>query len=226
MLILHAIGFRSDLQDLELDEANLLDITCVSAGELAAIVSSVRPGGENLFEDADSVRALALAHHHLLQAVSHHCDALPIQLGALHSDPETVRKALETHAQDWARQLEGVAGCCEVSIQVTAKQQQTGENAQAIRGGRDYLKARRAQRDQRRSNVTNGEAGMAHLQDALTPMARRFAAGSTDLRFLVERQQLDNFLAAAAAAQTSDAMAGLAVQATGPWPVYSFMEAA
>lgn len=229
MLILHAIGLASQLQSIALESDTLSGSTLVLQDDLAALVSTVSDDAEALFEDAERVRTMALAHHNLLIAASAHADVLPIQLGALHSGEAAVRAILNDQSHGWHAQLSKIAGCCEIAIAITRSSESAAPTTAPAHApataGRDYLKARRAVRDQRLNKAANAEAARAHLQDVLSPMARGSTAG-TDLRFLVERAQMDSFLAATTQAEASEQLDGLAVQATGPWPVYSFMEAA
>src|SRR3954454_12470642 len=83
-------------------------VTCVSHGDLAALVSDLR-------ERVRPSRRNVMAHSEVLQALVAQNDVLPMQFGVVMPDADAVRdELLVAHGDDLRAELDALTGCVEL----------------------------------------------------------------------------------------------------------------
>ncbi|MGW4898104.1 GvpL/GvpF family gas vesicle protein [Kitasatospora sp. NPDC004240] len=81
-------------------------LSTITASDLTAIVSTAP-------DDLRARRRDVLAHQEVLLHLMAHGPTLPLRFGALASDEQQVRDALEEHADSYHQRLQALAGCTE-----------------------------------------------------------------------------------------------------------------
>jgi hypothetical protein len=165
--------------------------------------------------NGDDVDAAALwRHEERLEQLMKLRPLLPVRYGTRVPDEAAAAAAVAGRGAELLAQLDRVRGAVEVSVRV---REATPASPAPAETGAEYLQARTA--------ATRAGDG---VHQVLRPLARdsRVLGGTEPLRaaYLVERDEVDAF--AARVRQLQGEHRELAILCTGPWPPYSFSEAA
>ncbi len=230
MFIIHAIIKNSaDATSAIKAAATRLEPVLIPSASLLAVVSRVADhDAGTLFEDADRVREIGLLHNELLVKLVAQIDLVPVRLGALHSDEAAVLNQVEENAAFFEAALAHISGAVEVTLDVVNKAvAELPAVATTPATGRDYLKARHAQKNIVRLAVSSRETFINELAQEVSQICRdQKPEGSQRLCVLVERAKLDDFIALFDTLQQRAVSNHLELTASGPWPAYSFVGAA
>jgi hypothetical protein len=182
-------------------------------------VVAVRSDGVSVLcapANGDTVDADALwRHEELLEGLMKLRPLLPVRYGTRVQDEAAAAAAVAGRGAALMAQLDHVRGAVELSVRVRAVE--ASPPATGAESGVEYLRARTAA-----SRIGEG------VHAALEPLARdcRVLGGAEPLRaaYLVEHDDVDAFVARVRELQGEHPE--LAILCTGPWPPYSFSEAA
>jgi hypothetical protein len=195
----------------------LLAITEAGAAPAPPVVALSSDGVSILCipaRDAEPDADALWRHEELLESLMDAGPLLPVRYGTRVSDEAAAVAAVAGREAALAARLEHVRGAVELALRVRSEE----EAAPAIAdSGAAYLRARTA-----RSRLADS------VHEALAPLARdsRLRVGAEPLRaaYLVAREDVDGFVARVRELQTEHPE--LTIVCTGPWPPYSFSEAA
>jgi hypothetical protein len=191
-------------------------LRCVAHGALAAVYSDDPPAAPAPTEDA------LWEHERVAERLMSEHAVLPLRFGSTLAGVGELRDVLAGRADELTAALVRVRGAVELGVRASVGGVQPGP----VRGGtgRAYLAAKL---DRRRAAAAIGEA----LHARLDPLARAASfKTSADPRpafagsYLVDRDGVDRFREEAEAA--GSAYPELELACTGPWPPFSFTEAA
>jgi hypothetical protein len=166
--------------------------------------------------NGDGVDADALwRHEELLEGLMKLRPLLPVRYGTRVPDEAAAAAAVAGRGAELMARLDHVRGAVEVSVRVRPAAPAPPTTAE--QSGVEYLRARTAA-----SRAGEG------VHEVLEPHARdcRLLGGAEPLRaaYLVEHDEVDAF--AARVRELQGEHPELAILCTGPWPPYSFSEAA
>ena len=212
--------------------------------DIVAVASAMPPeaADENAvrarLETMDSVAATARAHHAVVDAVAAHGAVVPFRLATIHRDQRRVIDLLRERYVEFEAALDRLAGRVEMGVKVYAAASARAPVTMAAPGGaspgRDYLRARRAERDQRergtrhavdvadRVDTTLAETAVERTQHRpqATQLRDDHAENILNAAYLVQADELPAFHALVR--QLGTDAPELRIEVTGPWPPYSF----
>jgi hypothetical protein len=213
--------------------------------ELVAVVSALAPAAADeaslraRLETLAELEPIARAHHAVVAAVAACTPALPLRLATIHRSDDRVAQVLRREYRHFCKTLDRLAGRVEVGVKIHLGPEGasggTGSVSAARVGiGRDYLRNRREQRDQRQKFWQRAATTAEQIEAVLAGLAvehRRHRTQSGELSaasgenvynaaYLVEARRVDEF--AACARRLSAGNPHVAIEITGPWPPYSF----
>jgi len=225
----------------------------VTGGPVAAVVSAV-PAEEfdeeplnSRLRDLDWLSPRAAAHQAVNARLMELDDALlPLSFGSVYRDEASLRRTLESRADDFARRLEAVRGRAEWVVTLTRDQtralaslehasevlRRLNDEIAASPPGRQYLLTRRLG-DVRRQELANLDAeaiqsavlGLAGAVERIyrEPLAEGTVGGPVArASLLVPRAGEAAFLAEVGRLDRVWSARGYSLAATGPWPPYRF----
>jgi hypothetical protein len=229
-------GHPDDIQRAELSHSDpssqspLLHVHWVRQGALAAATSVALPAATG-----------PLQHARLLAAIYRHISILPARYGTVLPDDEAVRRFLDSHGEDLARESERLRGTAEMGLRIELPHSrgpaEGAGRSSAVPGGAapsgatpaSYMAARRARyRCQDRLAAQSQWVADTYLR-ALKGLIRDWQRRSPEppgmvrLAFLVEVEQAAAF--ARRVAMLRSMQLGQQCTLFGPWPPYSFLEA-
>jgi len=216
-------------------------VAALEAGSLRVIASPAGNDADALqarFADAAATAELALAHNRILASLAPSLDIAPVALGAvvtLAGLPGLLaqrRSALEAA-------LARIAGCVEYGVKLFAPARGEAVSPSpapaADSGGRAYLQRLQQARQQRRAARQSLEefeadvrarcAALAQERVELASVAGPRGRPLLSLALLVARAHAGRFEDEAAALFEDAQQLGLSLEASGPWPAYSFTTA-
>lgn len=194
-------------------------------------------------QDMEWVGSRALAHEAVVERFLHHDAVLPMQLFALFRTDARAIDHVVQRRRSVAKILSRIEHQVEWGLRLTfepAKETRldgaraTGGSAAAV-SGREYLKRKRASRDESRTQLRRARGEAARVYRALSPAAtrslrrtdlERAVAGSRlvlDAAFLVPAARSRTFASAVRRHTRPLARSGVSVSLTGPWPAYNFI---
>jgi hypothetical protein len=225
----------------------------VAEGPIAAVASAV-PAEEfdeeplnSRLRDLEWLSPRAAAHQAVNARLMELDDALlPLSFGSVYRDEASLRRVLESRADDFARRLEAVRGRAEWVVTLTRDQrgalaslerasaplQRLREQIAASSPGRQYLLGRRLE-DVRRQELANLDAeavqstvlALAETVERVyrEPLAEGMVGGPiARASLLVPRAGEAEFLAEVERLDRIWSARGYSLAATGPWPPYRF----
>jgi len=226
----------------------------VDAAGLTAVVGSVdlesfgEDGLRRSLNDLPRLEAIVRTHHDVIQAVSRLGPTVPARVPAVYDDDAGVETMLEEHRQTLAEAVDRVDGRQEWGVKAYGQPPpvpapadprrvpRTGAGSPRPASGTAYLQQRRAAvsaRDETRRTAL-AEAEALHSQLCRSAMACRLhrpqhAALTGDTRWMVLNGSylLDDERSGAFRAtvtRLAPSHAHLAIELTGPWPPYSFVD--
>lgn len=181
------------------------------------------------------------AHQGVLQSVARACTLLPMAFGVVAPSEAAVRDLLDEHAEELRTELESVRGRVEMTVRLSldptlAVRAYVDDDAdlkrlaaQIAAGAGHEVKMRAGRRfealmNERREHALAAlSAGLAPVSAELRPGTLRTERDLVNLAALVQRERLPDFEAAvhAVAAQFDDRHA---LDFSGPWPAFSFVD--
>lgn len=219
-------------------------VELVCAGDLAAVVSPLRPTGlwgvDGRGEaDLESLAPRARQHERVLEQVLDLGAVLPLRFGVLYPSLDRIRAVLDEQAATLAEALRRVDGHREWGLTITVEQAPVDRPTPSLTSvdGRDYLARRRAEREAAERQADEQAAAVAEIHRDLDAVAaaavvHRAVAGTASrgkvvmrASYLVAESTAAAFRQAAEAGLRSAAPAlGLSGDLTGPWPPYHFCD--
>lgn len=193
-------------------------------------------------EDLAGLEDLARAHDAVVDALAGQGVVVPFRLATLHRDDRGVAEMLRRRHRQLRRALDRVAGRVELGVKVYAvpaalamtARPASDDAAPSASPGRDYLRRRRDDRQQRERTFARAAAVARQVDRDLATLAHDVAhhrpqdprlsgaAGENLLNasYLVDAGLVDGLVARAN--ELDGAVSGVAVVVTGPWAPYSF----
>lgn len=253
--LLHGVirdDVRAPLPDIDGVELSWVD----SGAGLKGLVSSTEAmrdhTAQGLVASGEAAMDLAMAHHRLLAGLAPFIDLAPVALSAGWPSIDAIKANIGEHKAAFETALNRTAGHVEYVVKVlsadreNAPEKPTPEKpapekptpaseAKPGGSGRDYLMARKAKRDAKRSQVDRIEMYCEAVEAGFAPHAallertplKDHSAGSKRiwLQFsaLVARGAGEKtFVDAGAPIYEQGQAIGLELEVSGPWPVYTF----
>jgi Gas vesicle synthesis protein GvpL/GvpF len=212
----------------------------VTSGDLALLVSAVRPDELRIDEDDLSetgrLATLARGHDAVVRAAALRGPVLPLRFGTVVPDEAAARRLLDEHGDAARERLQRIDDSREWGVKLVRRLDvdpvPVGPRPSERAGvtGTEYLARRRQVLAQADRAEAAAEKAADLLLDVLRPhvtevLRRGGSPGSSlllDLAFLVGPDTEAGFLAAAAELRERLEPDGLEVEVSGPWPPYSF----
>ena len=196
-------------------------------------------------EDPRWLEHVAREHHEVLQAIVQQTDVLPLRLPGIHESPARLEQVLREQRDDLTEGLAHVRGHVELGAQIflvdrrgAGSEAQGSDAQQRPRSGRDYLRRRSAEAEdreqarlRRQAKVLDAHEAMAHgsTRAVVNPPQDAALSGREEpmllnAAYLVPRYDLEGFIALAEQVQDDLAPHGMVLEVTGPWPPYNFTD--
>jgi Gas vesicle synthesis protein GvpL/GvpF len=226
-------------------------VRLIGDGHVVAVVSAHAPGtlDEDVLrarlETLDDLEAVARAHHGVVDAVAAHSVTIPFRLATIHNGDHRVLEVLHRGHRKFNAALDRLAGRVELGVKVYAEPASAvpavpaAENGSAAtpashRPGRDYLRRRKAQADQRDDARRRATEALGRVDHALAGLAadhRHHAPQSSQLSgvggdnvlnaaYLVDAEAVATFMERVDTLDSELPQTRIVV--TGPWAPYSF----
>ncbi|NMH95640.1 GvpL/GvpF family gas vesicle protein [Pseudonocardia bannensis] len=218
-------------------------VRAITAGELAAVVSSVDTaefGEEALrrnLEDLSWLERTARAHHAVVDAVARPGPAAPLRLATVYLSDDNVRSMLDEQQVRFTTALDRVRGRAEWGVKAFGRPQPVDPVGEEPTGpaagpGTTYLMRRRTERDRAARSLAQAHEQAERLHTSLARLAVTSRAyPPQDPRLSGERDEM--VLNAAYLVEETRGPAvrelvdtwdapGLRLELTGPWAPYSF----
>ena len=215
-------------------------VEVVREGDLGLLVSPVAPAELEVDPDdlteTGRLAVLARGHDAVVRAAADAGPVLPLRFGTAVPDDDAARALLRTHSESAREQLRRIGTAREWGVRLVRtlargdEPVMAGGARQDGLSGTEYL-SRRRQALQRGDDLTRIAAECAErLQDVLAEHAteslrRGGSPGSSlllDMAYLVPTDAETEFLGQVQHLTEEMDGRGLALEATGPWPPYSF----
>ncbi|NES16737.1 MULTISPECIES: GvpL/GvpF family gas vesicle protein [Micromonospora] len=219
-------------------------VRSVAGAGLVAVVSDVplaEYGEEALrrnLEDLAWLERAARAHHAVVAALCGAGPVVPARLATVHRDDDRVARVLAERHDELAGTLARLTGREEWGVKgyvVPGATPRTEEPAAGGGAGAAYLRRRKAQLTAREEGQRIAADAAAAVHAALAgyavtarrhaPQDRRLSGAPTAMvlngAYLIDRERLDGF--AALVRELADRHPEIRLEATGPWPPYSFV---
>ncbi|MCE9670114.1 GvpL/GvpF family gas vesicle protein [Myxococcus stipitatus] len=206
------------------------------------------PEGADHTQDLEWVAPRAVRHERVLEEVMRSSPVLPVSFGAIFSSPRALSEAVDAHRQEISRFLDDISDKEEWAVKVYANAQRLRahlERAPEFRQrlqhlpetpGARYFHEKKLQRELDQRSRNEGQSLAAHIREELAPgavsvkplrLADRGLSGRQDdmvlnSAFLVDSGQVQRFTHRVQQLAARYQPRGLTVEATGPWPPYSF----
>lgn len=217
----------------------------LDAGSMVAVASDVPAESyaqgalASRLADGEWLSARGLAHERVVESCFLVAPTIPLRFGTIFHAPERVVAFVESRGPELETLLGELSGKVEWDVRVfvdrprfeaaAAKRLSTAPSAPSG-PGRAYLEAKRAAaaaRESAREAIARAAGEVeAHLSAASLATARAPESGEGSLvlrsTFLVAWDLRANFEAAIARERERLELAGFRIEATGPWPPYSF----
>lgn len=192
------------LEDAAVDIRDVAGLTLAVSEHAAAPA----PSRDAVLRHADVVETLARTA----------AAVLPVRFGLVFRDEQALEDGVAARAGELRAALERVRGCAEVGLRVLGPER--GAEAEAPRGGGDYLRTRLRE-------TTERDRLASELHEALARHARDSTSNRSpherlllDAAYLVPHDAVDAFRREVGKLERSHPE--LALVCTGPWPPYSF----
>ncbi|HWH92399.1 MAG TPA: GvpL/GvpF family gas vesicle protein [Baekduia sp.] len=212
---------------------------------LAALLSEVPLadfGEESLragLEDLDRVEALARAHDHVLEAALATGTVIPFRMCTIYETPDHVREMLESRRGPFVAALRRLDGSAEWGVKAfLVLGPESVAERQAAASGVDYLARKREQREAAEEARMTSEAAVAAIHAQVAEQADAAVLGRAQDRglsgrdaemvlnasYLVSRERADRLRHLIDELSAAYAEHGIALELTGPWPPYHFVD--
>lgn len=243
--MLHAYGLVTSGDVVVMPSAGVLGahVDRLGCGPYDAVVSRhpEQDLGAQVWEEGGQdprwLAPVARDHHAVLQELVDQGDVLPLRLPGIYADETALRESVAASEQHVREAMSVIRGRVEWGVKVFARSEAPADApTPAPASGADYLKMRSneaaervAQRDRRSAAVQtiHEELAGAASQAVVHPPRASSLSDRTEpmllnASYLVSRGDQDRFLALCDRLAEEHDRHGLALEATGPWPPYSF----
>jgi hypothetical protein len=217
------------------------ELESTSAGRVAAVHSWIDPAElQDIQPDiAEGSRLAELVRRHdeIVMALALAGPVLPVRLGTLLPDHETLARVLAHSEQAIAEALDRIRGCAEWDLRAHAAAAPQGEEepepahaaASSAQRGTDYLLGKRDARQRATEQRTTVTAAINGLDATLTELAKDSVGAGLDgasvaRAYLVAEHSQQQFLAAAQEGITELERLGCVAELRGPLPAYAFAD--
>lgn len=197
-------------------------------GALSALVSRCPYGGAFETVETSEMAQRAMAHHEILLAYCPHHALLPTRFGAFFSSIHAMRQRLKNEEKDHLTALAHLANTQEFSIKLSLAEPSdpATEKTEIAVTGAQFLTRRRQIRDARQSAGQDRTAFANNLVLALSAIAPAVSYNTGDallhLGLLLSKKDRSRLQALLHDCGPHAKRLGLSLEATGPWPAYSF----
>ncbi|MGE7438792.1 GvpL/GvpF family gas vesicle protein [Kitasatospora sp. NPDC001175] len=186
-------------------------------------------------EDLEWLEALARAHHRVIEAIAACTTVLPLRLATVYLDDNRVRTVLDDRRDVFLGRLRRLAGHVEWGVKLYVDAPPIAPTPSPdLSPGRAYLRRRRAEQDSRQDAFRAAERAAERIEAvarvyAVDRVRHRLQEGELAVgpgvnvsndAYLVPLDQADPFRADIL--RSTDSLAGVRVDITGPWAPYSF----
>jgi len=203
----------------------------IGFGALEAITTAATSAAAEADTEETAARG-ALIHHRLLVAYQGAAGILPVRYGTAFSGAAELRAALLPREAELADALRQIEGCAEYVLSVVTLPV-APPDAAPVANGRDFLQARRASRDNRRSQQTRRRTFVAALMEdvaacTIAAVPLRLSQSDDTLArhaILADRARAHHLADALRARELEATSLALTLRLTGPGPCYSFVPA-
>ena len=201
----------------------------VPAGPFDAVAVDVAPS-MLLDDDPDAMLDLAMLQNDILTAYAAGGDVLPVALGAAFSNDRSLRRHLDADQGRLAQLTHRLAGRAEYILALELEPETAVRPTNGITGGADFLQARKALRDDRRTlaerrSIMVAEVTRCALAKAEDHVLHGAAKGRLLSVSLLSRRDAIADLARAMSGLASEcADLGLALRVIGPCAPMSFAD--
>jgi hypothetical protein len=232
------------------------EVTCLTDGDLSAVVSRVRTEEfaadalKRNLEDLDWLERTARAHNEVLARMLAGNAVVPLRLCTIFGDEEGVRDVLRREHEPLLAALKRVHGHTEWSVKLLAEPQAlqaathergSGRTGADVAGaGRAYFARKQLERVARveAREIIEQAAEETHARlceqataaTTLPPQDRQLSGRSGQMvlngAYLVERSRANEFAAVARELDTRHHEIGLTLELSGPFAPYNFVSAA
>lgn len=190
-------------------------------------------------EDPRWLEHVAREHHAVLQAVVEQSDVLPLRLPGIYGTTEGLARVLREQQAALAESLAAVGGHVELGGQIFLVDRDAGSpSRQPAKSGRDYLRQRSAEaqdrdeaRKRRQARVLDVHEALAHSSTRATvnppqdpALSGRKEPMLLNAAYLVPRFEMEGFIALAERIHEELAPEGMSLEVSGPWPPYNFAD--
>jgi hypothetical protein len=193
-----------------------------------AIYSAVPKETAILFENAEAVKKLSLAHHDVLVAFAEVTDVVPVTLGSTFQTIDALKVAVQTNAPHFIDSLNEIEGSAEFLVKlksfVPAKAETLPQD-----NGRNYLAALSRRKDAGKAKLDARSIWLQRLRSSMAGKTRGMVqkppqgAVLMETACLIRRDNAQDFIDEWVRLQEGIKAAGLALTIDGPWPPYSFV---
>lgn len=197
-------------------------------GALSALVSRCPHGGAFENVEASAMARRVMVHHEILLAYCPHHTLLPTRFGAFFSSVHAIRQRLEIEEQDHLTALQHLTNTQEFAIKLSLVQpspHMAKDTGSAVTGAQ-FLNHRRKARDARQSAGQDRTDFAKDLTRDISAIAPAVTYNSGDallhLGVLLSTKDRSRLQALLHDRGPHAQRLGLSLEATGPWPAYSF----
>jgi Gas vesicle synthesis protein GvpL/GvpF len=206
------------------------------------------PDGADHTQDLEWVAPRALRHERVVEEAMQSSPVLPVSFGAVFSSQQALTEAVSSHQRRIAEFLSDIADKEEWAVKVYAHAQRLREHLEhepefrrrlqqlPEAPGARYLHEKRLRRELEERSRHEGSRLAGRIRQELAPLAlavhplrlaEREVTGREDdmvlnCAFLVQSGQVERFTRQVQQLADRYQPQGLTVEATGPWPPYSF----
>ena len=216
-------------------------VRLVEDGDVAAVVGSVPAAEfstesiEERLQDLAWITETARAHHRVVDTVGAHAVVAPFALATVYLDDRRVEQVLRERREPFAAVLDRLRGRAEWGLKAWAPSSSSPSGTGRAASGTEYLRRRRSalRESERETDAAFDAAETLHASAADgTDAARRHRLHEPALSgrsepmvlngaYLVGLDRVDGWRAAI---EQAASVSGLAVEVTGPWVPYSFVD--
>lgn len=215
--MIHVYGFvAAPAQAPEVEGLCGAPVETVEVGPVSAVVSRHR-------ERPDATQEAVIRHARVVEAASSAAGAvLPARFGTWYADDDAHVRAVQARADHLRDRLGHVRGCVEFGLRVLLPEDES--TAPATGSGGDYLRQRLREREERSRLAASLHAPLDEVARESTQRVGDTGSALLQAAFLVPddgREEFERRLG-----RLAEEHGRLAFVGTGPWPPYSFVEAA
>ncbi|MDX8348467.1 GvpL/GvpF family gas vesicle protein [Cognatiyoonia sp. IB215446] len=179
------------------------------------------------FDNPDDLESYAKLHHNILLAYCAQGPVLPMAIGSVFSSEHALSAALAQRQPEHLRALDAISKMGEYAVQVVPKEQFVSSNHVPLTG-REFLRARKVKRDERRDLKVRQIVFTRDLMAQLQKLSLKECPATAkpgrllDQTILIGNDAVSKLRELATVSHQSACDLSLEFKVTGPWPPYSF----